>query len=140
MHRPTATVSNAANSISPSSTFLPLTLSAAAKRAALALPDCMDQSLKSTILVEMPSSHQLALTAGIRAAPRSSCILVAHWLRITTAKFRVAANFCSAPIKCWIVCCRFAEEEGTGSTSHQYHNTDLVRAPTCSSKLLGLQL
>lgn len=51
------------------------------------------QSRNRTSLVDIPCSQTAALMAGTRVAPRSACILVAHCVRTTTARFRVAASF-----------------------------------------------
>jgi hypothetical protein len=73
----------------------PFDLITPAKRVPNRLSLCQTQSRNSTILVEMPCSQTLALRAGIKVAPCSACILVAHCVSIATAKSRMAATFCS---------------------------------------------
>lgn len=91
---------------------LPLTFCATARRVPDACPEFHVQSLKSATLVAIPCSQTLALIEGIRVAPLSACILVAHCVRTTTAALRVAASFCKAPTMYWSTCIRRDEGDG----------------------------
>jgi hypothetical protein len=69
---------------------------------------CHIQSRWSTRRVETPCSQTVALTAGTKAAPFSTCIFVAHCESSTTAQFLVAASFCREFIINCNTCSRFA--------------------------------